>query len=294
MGHPQIAAIARVANGSTMRPARSIGGEVTLLTRGTHDIRYDEVHDEILLTAPQSDALLVFRGGANGAEAPIRVIQGDKTGCCSDRLDVDPIHNEIYVPSGRSILVYDRLANGNVPPIRKIEGPKTRLGETGGTSTLAVDPVHNILAVGTANRVPAQKKSDAWILFFNRTDSGDVAPIGEISIPDLPRPAFAGTSYQGMDGGQAIDQLQMYPAKGWVIAALPGGDRSWEAPGFHPYIGIWSINDRGAVPPRWKIGGEKSTLLRPRGVVLVPKTKEMIVADMRQNAIFSYSFPEIF
>ena len=53
MGHPQIAAIARVANGSTTRPARNIGGEVSLLTRGTHDIRYDEVHDEILLTAPR-------------------------------------------------------------------------------------------------------------------------------------------------------------------------------------------------------------------------------------------------
>jgi hypothetical protein len=294
VGHPQIAAIARVANGSSMRPARSIGGEITGLTRGTHDIRYDDVHDEILLTAPQSDALLVFRGGANGAERPIRTIQGDKTRCCSDRLDVDPVHNEIFVPSGRAILVFDREANGNVAPIRVIEGPKTRLAETGGTSTLAVDPVHNILAVGTSTRTPELKKSDAWILFFNRTDSGNVAPIGEIFIPDLPRPAFAGTSYQGMDGGQAITQMQVYPPKGWVIATLPAGDHAWQAEGFHPYIGIWSINDRGTVPPRWKIGGEKTTLLRPRGIVLIPRSKEIVVSDMRQNAIFTYFFPEIF
>jgi hypothetical protein len=294
VGHPQIAAIARVANGSSMKLERSIGGEITGLTRGTHDIRYDEVHDEILLTAPQSDALLVFRGGANGAEKPIRTIQGDKTMCCSDRLDIDPINNEIYVPSGDSIIVFDRLANGNVPPKRVIEGPNTRLRETGGTSTLAVDPVHNILAVGTANRIPAEKKSDAWILFFERTASGNASPIGEIYIPNLPRPAFAGTSFQGMDGGQAITQMYVYPPKGWVIAALPGGDRSWEVEGFDPYIGIWSINDRGNVPPRFKIGGDKTTLLRPRGAVLVPRSREVVVTDMRQNALFTFFIPEIF
>ncbi len=277
-----------------MKVARSIGGEVTGLTRGTHDIRYDAVHDEILLTAPQSDALLVFRGNANGAERPIRIIQGDKTRCCSDRLDVDPVHNEIFVPSGNAVLVFDREANGNVAPIRVLEGPNTRIAATGGTSTLAVDPVHDILAVGTSRRIPALKKSDATILFFKRTDSGDVAPMGEIYIPDLPRPAFAGTENQGMDGGQAITQMQMYPDKGWVIATLPGGDHSWEVEGFDPYIGVWSINDRGTVPPRWKFGGKKSTLMRPRGVILVPRSKEIVVVDMRQNALFSYFMPEIF
>jgi hypothetical protein len=294
VGHPQIAAIARVANGSSMKVDRSIGGEVTGLTRGTHDIRYDAVHDEILLTAPQSDALLVFRGDANGAAKPVRIIQGEKTRCCSDRLDVDPVHNEIFVPSGNAVLVFDREANGNVPPIRVLEGANTRIGASGGTSTLAVDPVHDILAVGTSRRMPEQKKSDATILFFKRTDSGNVAPMGEIYIPDLPRPAFAGTSYQGMDGGQAITQMQMYPDKGWILATLPAGDHSWELPDFHPYIGIWSINDRGTVPPRFKIGGPKSTLLRPRGVIFVPRSKEIVVVDMRQNALLSYFMPEIF
>jgi hypothetical protein len=294
VGHPQIAAIARVANGTSMKVERAIGGEVTGLTRGTHDIRYDAVHDEILLTAPQADSLLVFRGNANGAEKPIRMIQGDKTRCCSDRLDVDPIHNEIFVPVGDAVIVFDRLANGNVAPMRVLEGPKTRLRETGGTSTLAVDPVNDILAVGTSRRYPDQKKSDATILFFKRTDSGDVAPYGEIYIPDLPRPAFAGTAWQGMDGGQAITQMQMYPEKGWVIAALPGGDRSWEAEGFFPYIGVWSINDRGSVPPRFKIGGPRSTLLRPRGMIMVPRSREVVVVDMRQNALLSYFMPELF
>ena len=40
--------------------------------------------------------------------------------------------------------------------------------------------------------------------------------------------------------------------------------------------------------------GPKSTLKKPRGVVLDAKNKEMIIADMRLNAVLTYYFPEIF
>ena len=45
---------------------------------------------------------------------------------------------------------------------------------------------------------------------------------------------------------------------------------------------------------RWKIGGPKSTIERPRVVALNPRTKEIIVADMRLNSVLTYYFPEIF
>ena len=61
------------------------------------------------------------------------------------------------------------------------------------------------------------------------------------------------------------------------------------------FIGVWSTDDNGGVAPRWKIPtGPASTLKKPRGVVLDPKNKELIVADMRLNAILTYYFPEIF
>ncbi len=60
------------------------------------------------------------------------------------------------------------------------------------------------------------------------------------------------------------------------------------------FIGVWSIRDHGDVPARWKIGGPKSTIERPRGVALNPRTKEIIVADMRLNSVLTYYFPEIF
>src|SRR5436309_1353979 len=44
-----------------------------------HDIRYDAVHDEIFVNNPFAQAILVFRGSAQGEEPPIRIIQGPKT-----------------------------------------------------------------------------------------------------------------------------------------------------------------------------------------------------------------------
>jgi len=89
-----------------------------------HDIRYNEVNDEILVPNPFSNAILVFRGGANGQEAPIRVIQGAKTLLDGpDRLDIDTIHREIFVPDGGRVLVYPLDGNGDVAPLRVIELP---------------------------------------------------------------------------------------------------------------------------------------------------------------------------
>ena len=59
-----------------------------------HDIRYDAVHDEIIVPVPYAQAILTFRGGANGQEGPIRIIQGMKTGEIGSRecaRDVHPV-----------------------------------------------------------------------------------------------------------------------------------------------------------------------------------------------------------
>ena len=97
------------------KPNRLIAGQKTRLSRTMHDIRYDPVNDELLVTNPFARAIMVFRGGVNGEEAPIRVIQGPKTQLVDpQRLDVDTVHNEIYVPNGESVLVFPRSASGDV------------------------------------------------------------------------------------------------------------------------------------------------------------------------------------
>src|SRR5438046_10443588 len=94
-----------------------------------HDVRYDAVHDEIVVPVPYAQAIVTFRGGADGQEAPIRTIQGPKAGSIGSRLDVDPIHNEIFTHtgSGNAITVYAREADAAVAPIRVLKDPHDQI-----------------------------------------------------------------------------------------------------------------------------------------------------------------------
>lgn len=89
-----------------------------------------------------------------------------------------------------------------------------------------------------------------------------------------------------------INQLQVHPPKGWIIATQSTTDLDAEPPG--TFVGVWSFKDEGDVPPRWKIAGPNSRLVKPRGVTLNPREKELIVADMRLNAVLTFYFPAMF
>ena len=269
------------------QPARVLAGQKTMLSRTMHDIRYDEIHDELFVTNPFANAILVFRGGATGEEPPIRIIQGPRTQISgnSDRLDVDPTNNEIFLPLRSRIVVFPRDGRGDIAPLRVISGPDTQLVSAG---SVAVDPVHNVIALGTSgeSQPPEEHYGDlsvpvptkGTIMIFNRTDSGNVKPKAVIGGPKT--------------GIVRILQLQIYSPKGWIVGTQPGRADVEEPPGV--YVGVWSINDNGDVPPRWKLAGPQTTLKKPRGVVLDPKHKEMIIADMRLNSVLTYYFPELF
>ena len=144
------------------QPMRNLAGQATKLSRTMHDIRYDAVNDEILVTNPFAQAIIVFKGDADGNATPIRIIQGPKTKMGgADRLDVDVVHNEIFIPDGDRVLVYPRAANGDVAPLRIIEGKDTHLRSA---TTLSIDPIHNLIAVGL-NKTPANK---AFVKAFKR------------------------------------------------------------------------------------------------------------------------------
>ena len=241
-----------------------------MLGRTMHGIVYDAAHDEFAVPQQFAQAIMTFRGGANGEEPPVRIIQGSKTMLRDpDRLDIDTVHNEIYVPMDGAILVFAREANGNVAPIRVLKAPSdVRIGDA-----VAVDPVHNLLvAQGQVNK-------QMMFLIFNRTDDGNVAPKAVIKGPK--------------SGITRINQLAVYPPRKLFVAAQPGPIEIMEPE--NAYVGIWSINDNGDVPPRYVINANaKSGMKKPRGVVLDPKHKELIVADMRLNSVLTYYFPEIF
>ncbi len=242
-----------------------------------HDIRYDEVHDEFVVTNPFAQAILVFRGAADGNEPPIRIIQGPSTQMgAADRVEIDPIHDEIYIPGGNRVLVFPRKANGDVAPIRVIKGPDTKL--RGGTA-MAVDPVHNLLVVGTGGSAKRGPDGLGALLVYNRTDNGNVKPMRIIKGPK--------------SGIIRINQMVIYSPRKFIVATQPGEGDMMEPEGV--YVGVWSLDDNGDVPPLWRINANaKTAMKKARGVTLDPKNKEMILADMRLNSVLTYYFPEMF
>jgi hypothetical protein len=273
VAHPQIAIFARLAKGGDM-PVRTLAGQATKLSRTMHDIRYDATHDELYVTNPFATAILVFRGGADGDEPPIRIIQGPHTELGSvDRLDVDPVHDEIIVPDGNQILVYPRKGVGDVPPLRILKGADTQLRQA---STLSVDPINDVLVVGLNS---GEHQRNGALLLYGRTDQGNVKPR---------------TVLRGLKSGIVrITQIALNPTRKLIVATQAGEISDMEPEG--AYVGAWNYTDDGDIPPLMRINASTlSTLKKPRGVVLDPKHKEVVIADMRLNALITFSWPEIF
>src|ERR1700674_3573824 len=164
-------------------PVSALEGQKTLISRTMHALEYDPVHDELVVNSPLSNAILTFRGGAKGEEAPLRVIQGPRTQIQStgydgnDKMAMDPVNGEIYIPVASSggagkgvILVFDREANGDVPPKRVLGGPNTTFNfpsaKGQGFPHMAIDPDRNLLIVSTGGK----------LVVFDRTASGDAKP----------------------------------------------------------------------------------------------------------------------
>jgi DNA-binding beta-propeller fold protein YncE len=270
VAHPQIAAFARLANGG-QPPARRIYGQNSKLSRTMHDIRYNAIDDEIVVPNPFANAILTFHGGANGQEAPVRVIQGPNTELAGpNRLTIDVINREIFVPHDGAVHVYPLDGNGNVRPKRAIRGPDTQLG--GSDPSIAVDPLNHVLAV-------AGRDANV-ILLFDRLASGNAKPLRVIAGPNTQI--------------DRLNQMAIYPEGKLLVVAMPGeGAANYMEPP-RVFVGMWSLDDNGDVPPKWVITGDQTTLKKPFSVALNPEQKEIYVTDMRLNGVVTFSVPEIF
>ena len=252
-----------------------------------HGIFYDPQHDEIVVPVALGGAILTLAGGANGGDAPLRTIQGPKTGLVQpDTLYVDVEHDEIVADSGDdSVLIFPRTANGDVAPIRRIGGPTTRINNIFGLST---DSVRNLIVV--ANRVESGgRESTDGILIFDRTDNGDVAPRATIAGPRT--------------GIIKIRQVVVDEARGQIFVTVKNNFEAYNVEDVRPspwdpdktgFIGVWSITDNGDVPPRGVIKGPASGLVWPAGVAINPLNHEVYTIDSVSNALFMFNTPEFF
>jgi len=273
-----------------------------------HGLAYDDLHDEIVVPVALSGAVLVFRGGATGDEPPLRVIQGSKTGMIRPQtVEVDPVNNEIVAAdsSSRAILVYDRLANGDVEPVRKIGGSKTLFRDIIG---IAVDPVRNLIIAST-------RSTDGFsgMLIFDRHANGDVAPLRKIGGP--------------MTGALgAFRQLKVDSERGMVYLAVQSYRRASATPqkaadlytneaslkrlraeeearqsraprdpfGSAGFIGGWSLDDDGDVPPRLIIRGPSVGANGFAGVAFSTKHGELYGVSGGLNGYTAWIVPEFF
>ncbi len=268
-----------------------------------HGIAYDPVNDEIIVPNPVAAAILVFRGGADGAEPPIRVIQGPKTRLAYPHsVNVDVKNREIIIgdPGGRKIMVFPIMANGDVPPSRVIQGPKTKLGYVVG---IAVDSEHDLL-IASSTMLDATVEGSSrhrGLLIFNRTDTGDIAPRAAISGPKTGIIEGAWQVQVDPQRGQifiavsnafnyrpryALDKLRDW-AKTAVIRSPWGSERLG-------FVAVWNITDDGDVAPRSLIKGPASGLIHPAGMALNIKNSEIFVTDSVRNATLVFSVPELF
>jgi hypothetical protein len=257
---------------------RSIEGQKSLLGRTMHDLAYDAVHDEIVVTSPLTQAILTFRGGATGEEAPIRVIQGPKTGIqgvgATGKVGIDPDNNMIILatPAPRNeLLFFSRMANGDVAPVRKIAGPDTQLDngtqrEGGGNvPAIRIDSVHNLLLIPTNGR-GGGNGGGGRVLVFDRNASGNVKPKAIVVGPV-----------------RLGNQFEVYGPNRLMITHSQGT------------LELWRIPESGeSTEPPVRIPAPLGRNSADTGIALDPAHKEVIIATAAGNTIMTFAVPEVF
>jgi DNA-binding beta-propeller fold protein YncE len=267
VANPQIGMFSRTAD-KAVAPTRRIAGQNSKLNRTVHGVNYDEVHDEIFVSSQIAQAVLAFSGTQNGNVAPIRIIQGLRTQISvPEMVEVDPVHNELFVPARDKVLVFNRTDSGNVAPKRTLNWPASRV---------AVDYVHNLLVVSGRGQ----------IAIFAYDAAGDTKPLRTIGGPKAQ-------PMGGMRHG-----FDVHSATGMILVSVPFGESTGEGlpmlASDQSFVAIWSVFDSGDVAPRWRVGGPQGALRNPRGVAVDAKNKTLLVSDKYLNGVLTFSLPEMF
>ena len=280
MSHPRLAVFARKAKGQ-VAPLRVIEGQQTALSRSSHGVFLDALHDEIVAPSPLAAAVVVYEREQHGNTPPIRKIQGGLTRLDSPQgVAVDNTNHELVVSNdGRlSIVVFDRTANGNVGPLREIFGSNTLITTPEG---IVVDPVHNEIVLADEGDPEASPVIPPKLLVFDRTANGNVAPKRVIAGPNtgLFRP-------RQLQLDTERDELVLAD-RGLAQEFGPAGDGIL-TPDTQGYIGFWPRTASGDTPPSRIIRGPRSQLSSPRAVYVDMENNEIGAGDTTSHSVMVY------
>lgn len=213
--------------------------------------------------------LAVYARKANGQAAPLRVLEGQKTGISRSfhGIYIDVPHDEVIAPSNvaAAILVFGRTQSGNTPPRRVIQGSRTHLDSPQG---VAVDDKHDELIVSNDTRLS--------ILVFDRVANGNVAPLREIIGPKT-----------GITNPQGI---VVDPVHDEIILADEGKSKV-EGVRLAASLRVFRRTDSGDVAPIRVISGPKTNMLRPRQIQLDTQRDELVIVDRGLTQEFVYDTP---
>jgi DNA-binding beta-propeller fold protein YncE len=135
---------------------------------GDPDARRGERGGKLVGGRFDEPSITVYAGDATGDVAPVRKIQGAKTGLnWPMALSVDVAHDEIAIANSgdSSIRVFGRTASGDVVPVRVVKGTRTGIH---GPMGVTFDAKNDEIWVANYGEHSA--------LVFARTANGDVAP----------------------------------------------------------------------------------------------------------------------
>jgi hypothetical protein len=180
------------------------------------------------------------------------------------------------------IHVFDRMAHGDVAPIRKLGGPDSELG--GGIPSIVRD--HDLLLTNGAG---GNRGEGGGTRIFNRTDSGNARPLRRIT--GGPKSGTMGPSDPHWIPGTRNFIAITRPWGAKTAGDLPGAPANYQlAEHALTFVGVWSIDDNGDVPPRWTIA--HNILKEFRNFAVDAKNKTIMITDKTANSIHVYSFPE--
>jgi hypothetical protein len=124
--------------------------------------------------------------------------------------------------------------------------------ERGGVPAIAVDPVNKLLIVASRG-----------LLIFDITANGNAKPLRVITGDGAGSGRLA-AAYNGL-----------------IFAGARGG-----------FVGVWSVNDNGPAPARFKIG--QGVLKEMRALAVDAKNQSVIITDKELNAVMTWRVPEVF
>ncbi len=211
----------------------------------------------------------------------------------------DEVADRIIVPAqfSQAILSFRGDASGEEPPIRVIQGPRTQIRQA---DRVAVDPIRKEIFVGDAGQV----------LVFDSEANGDVAPLRILRGPDTMLEGRQAIAVDPVTSTLVVvqrDGLLIFDstADGNVkpLRVITGDGASFRQPAAalnglifagmsDGAVGVWHVNDSGAVPARFKIG--EGVLLEMRGLAIDAEHESVIITDKQLNAVMTWHVPEVF